>query len=339
MQNKNVEYLCSMKLFFKAVFLLLLIVLFNACTIEEARPSKKQHLRIASDCLTKKDEKLFRNFEKKYKIDVHIVSISADSIQQLLKKDGLTTNIDCILVASVYDMASISEAKMLHENSMKVVTKQLSSKYISVKKDFIGIGYDPYVFLTKNDTLVKWKNYADLVSNYQFTSDLSSKTDLYPYYSTVYAKIQKSGQKQVKKWMSQFLKNKQATLNDSLQMNGTNAFFTLYSHYEKNKSTYKHLKKYNLVFPDQRKAGVYYNMACFGIVKQARNYTNAQLFLNYLLIDNVNKRITHQISIFPVITGKQSAFSYQNTRFKKSSVTPIHQSKFYGKIKMLINNI
>jgi ABC-type Fe3+ transport system substrate-binding protein len=328
-----------MKLFSKAIFSLLFIVLFNACTIEKAHPSKKQHLRIASDCLTRKDEKLLRNFEKKYKIDIHIVPISVDSIQQLLKKEGLATNIDCILVGSVYDMASISEAKMLHQNSMKDVTKQLSPKYISDKKDFIGIGFDPYVFLTKNDTLVKWKNYADLVANYQFTSDLITKTDLYPYYSTVYAKIQKSGQKQVKKWMSQFLKNKQTSLNDSLQMNGTSAFFTLYSHYEKNKSTFKHLKKFNLIFPNQRKAGVYYNMVCFGVVKQARNYTNAQLFLNYLLIDNVNKRIAHRLSFYPIITGRQSAFSYQNKRFKKSSVSPIHQSTFYGKIKLIINNI
>ena len=108
---------------------------------------------------------------------------------------------------------------------------------------------------------------------------------------------------------------------------------------DKNKNDKKYLKKLNLIFPNQRKAGSYFNMPCFGIIKQARNYSNAKLFLNYLLLDNVNKRLNSRLKMFPIIVEKQSIYPFQNVRYKKSSVSPIQQTKQYPRVTSIMKNI
>ncbi len=339
MQNKNVEYLCTMKSTFKTVFALILIVLISACTIDKARPTKKQHLYVASDCLTKKDEKLFRNFEKANKINIHIISITSDSLRILLKTEGLTTTIDCVISSSVYDMKNLSDSKFLQEKSIDLTKGIIPSKFVSEHKDYLGFGIDPYVLLAQNDSIIKWRNYSDLNGKSSFTTDLTSKSDLLPFYSIVFAKLGKSKPNIIYSWRESFYKNKVNVSNDSLKLDGTKVFFTLYSHYEKNKNDKKYLKKLNLIFPNQRKAGSYFNMPCFGIIKQARNYSNAKLFLNYLLLDNVNKRLNSRLKMFPIIVEKQSIYPFQNVRYKKSSVSPIQQTKQYPRVTSIMKNI
>lgn len=336
MQNDNVEYLCSMKFQLKVFFSLSILVLFTACTIEKARPTKKQQLIIASDCLTQKDKILFKNFEKAAKITIHIRSISTDSLYKLLKTEGLVTEIDCIITSSVYQMERFSKAHFLHTYAVKTAEQFLPKKFISQKQDYLGFGYDPYVFLTNNDTLSNWKNYLDLTKKQAFTTDLIESSDLLPFYAIVFKKLENKKPRAIYDWKIQFYKNKINSKNDSLNMIGTTLFFTRYSHYESRRNSFKHLKKYQLVFPNQRKAGSYYTMPCFGIVKQARNYSNAQLFLSYFLKENVNKRVTSRLNLFPVIVDNQSSYPFQNQRFKKNTLSPIQQTALYPRIKAIM---
>jgi hypothetical protein len=236
-------------------------------------------------------------------------------------------------------MKILSDSKFLQEKSIDLAKGIIPSKFVSEQKDFLGFGIDPYVLLAQNDSIIKWRNYSDLNGKLTFTTDLNSKSNLLPYYSIVFAKLEKSKPKIIYSWCENFNKNKVNASNDSLKLNGTKVFFTLYSHYEKNKNDKKHLKKLNLIFPNQRKAGSYFNMPCFGIIKQARNYTNAKLFLNYLLLDNVNKRLNSRLKMFPIIVVKQSIYPYQNQRYKKTSVSPIQQTKQYSKVFSSMKNI
>jgi ABC-type Fe3+ transport system substrate-binding protein len=171
-----------------------------------------------------------------------------------------------------------------------------------------------------------------------FTTDLTTKSDLLPFYSIVAAKLGKSKPKLLYTWSDNFRKNRITATNDSLKLNGTKVIFTLYSHFEKNKLDKKHLKKLDLIFPNQGKAGSYYNMPCFGIIKQARNYNNAQLFLRYLLFDNVNKRLNKRLKMFPIILEKQSSYPYQQQPYKKTAVSPIQQTKHFTGIFSFIKN-
>jgi ABC-type Fe3+ transport system substrate-binding protein len=318
-----------MKSLFNAVFTLLLFVLLSACTIDKARPSKKQHLTIASDCLTTKDEKLFRNFEKTSKINIHILYITPDSLQKLLQKEGLTTQIDCVISSSVYDMEVLSDSKFLQEKSIDLEKGIIPSEFVSTQKDFVGFGFDPYILLAENDSSKHWRNYSDLTGKLSFTTDLNTTSELLPFYSIVSAKFAKSKPTMVYKWFKNFRTNALIATNDSLQPKGTNVFFTLYSHYEKQK---KIVKKLNFIFPNQQMAGLYYSMPCFGIIKQARNYSNARVFLNYFLQENVNKYITNRLKVFPVITKSKSTYPYQNQSYKKTTVSPIHQTKQYPRV-------
>ena len=69
--------------------MLFLFFVLYSCSPGEARPTRKQRIVLATDCLNKEDERLFKSFKKYHHIDVQIVELSADSILSLLKKDGV----------------------------------------------------------------------------------------------------------------------------------------------------------------------------------------------------------------------------------------------------------
>jgi ABC-type Fe3+ transport system substrate-binding protein len=68
-------------------------------------------------------------------------------------------------------------------------------------------------------------------------------------------------------------------------------------------------KKMNLIFPSEN---LYYDVATFALIKQARNYSNAELMRQYLIRTNVNRIIAAKGHFFPIEATSNSKFAYQN---------------------------
>jgi len=62
-------------------------VLIAGCRLETAKPSLKQYLLVATDCLNSKDHFLFKSFEKQSGIKVRILHLSTDEIVAKLKAE------------------------------------------------------------------------------------------------------------------------------------------------------------------------------------------------------------------------------------------------------------
>lgn len=318
----------------------LILVSFSSCRLEKARPFKKQNILIASDCLNSSDTTLFKSFKKKYNIRVRIITISTDSLETRLKKEGFSTEIDAVILSSVYSMYKMEKSDLLQKVPSEQIATSIQNKYRSNSEKWTGIGIDPYVFITINDTLKKVKSYKDLLLHTKWCTTLTTDDDWYPFYSNIVYKIKPEAEYNSVDWIRNFIKNKNGIISESDSSFNCNVLLTYYSTYKKNdaiKNT--RFAKGKLIFPNQRSGGLYYNMHCFGIIKQARNYSNAVKFYNYLLLEPVNKRVNNTWKTFPVIHEKDSRINYQNLRFKKNSMSPINLTKYYIRVKNILKII
>jgi ABC-type Fe3+ transport system substrate-binding protein len=319
---------------------ILIIVSFSSCRLEKARPFKKQVLLIASDCLYPSDTTLFRSFKKTHKIRIRIIHLPFDSLVTKLKEDGMTTNIDAVILSSVYYMDKLEKSNRLQKIPREELVGTIQNKYHSRSGKWSGIGIDPYIFLTLNDTLKRVRAYKDLLNDTKWCTTLKDDADWYPFYSNIVFKIKPESKYNALDWIKNFSKNNNGLLTDRDSSFNCKVLITYYSVYAKNEIISKtRFAKGKLIFPNQRSGGCYYNMRCMGIIHQARNYSNALKFYNYLLIESVNKRVNNSWKTFPVISTKDSGIIYQNLRFKKNRVSPVNLTQFYIRVRNTIKLI
>ena len=303
---------------FPSFFWLFLVFCFSACSIEEARPTKKQEIVIASDCLDPKDETLFKSFEKSFGIQVKIHHFSADSLKKLLVQEGVDTEIDAVILASTYSMYLLDNSNLLQVIKKEKFPKQLEKNFRSKKSTWAGIGIDPYVVAVSKDSCNKIVEYKDLLEKSNTFYSLQTADFWNPFYASIAQRMGKKNKRNSADWIKKMRENAKEfiSMNDTIASNSI--FFSSYSVLNLKKD-----KKLKLIFPNQLTGGSYYNMACFGIVKQARNYENALAFFGYLLNESVNKRLNYHWKKFPVLSTKTSFFAYQNSAFKKSETSPV----------------
>jgi ABC-type Fe3+ transport system substrate-binding protein len=319
-------------------FFLVLITGFSSCKIEKARPFKKQYLIIASDFLEAKDTLLFKSFKTLSGIRVRILSMSADSLLRRMKVEKQNTEIDAIIFSSTYDMVRFEKMNHLQKISNESIPKNLSKKFVSKSNKWLGIGCDPYIIVTKEDTLNKVLLYSDLTEKTKWCTNLTSASDWYPFYATIAYKINPKDKYTPLNWIKNFKKNNQGELLEIDSATNCSLFFTKHSIYMQSELYSNQLfKKGKLIFPNQQKGGSYYSMATFAVVKQARNYMNALEFIDYLMIETVNKRLNFRLKMFPLVNSKESVFRYQNNRFKKYAVSPIRLTDYFNQVKIILS--
>lgn len=318
-----------------------MIVSLTACNLEKARPNKNQYLIIASDCLESKDASLFKTFKKLEGIKVCILHLSADSIQRKIKSEGINCEIDAVILTSVYDMNNLDKSNLLQVISNENFPANLAKKHISKTKTWAGIGVNPYVIFTKDDTLQKIKSYRNLLNKLTWYSDLKTESNWFPFYSFIVKKIDPKSKFNAKNWITQFENNKQNSTTYSDSIGPCKVYLTTYSTYRKSITEKKPIyKKGKLVFPNQHIGGNYYNMVCFGIVKQAPNFTNGIKFFNYISLKTVNNRLNNTLNNFPINFDESSIYAYQkNFRFKKYSASPVQLVTNYDRLKKILESI
>ena len=319
-------------------FFMFLIAGFSSCKIEKARPFKKQYLIIASDCLEVKDTVLFKSFKSHSGIHVRILPMSADSLIRRLKLEKQNTEIDAVLLSSIYDMVRLEKMNHLQKFNNESVPKNLPKKVISKSFKYIGIGIDPYIIVSKGDSLNKVRSYSDLIEKTKWCTNLTSASDWYPFYATIASKIKPKNKYTPLDWIKNFTKNKQSEIQEIDSTTNCSLFFTKYSLYMKSEIFSNQLfKNGKLIFPNQRNGGSYYSMATYGVVNQARNYINALQFMDYIIIETVNKRLNFRFKMFPIINSKESVFRYQNNHFKEYAISPIRLTDYFDQVKNIMS--
>lgn len=321
-------------------FLVFLLGLVTSCKIERARPFKKQYIIVASDCLEVKDTILFHSLKTYKGVRIRILPMSTDSLRKRLAREGFNTEIDAIFLSSMHDMVQLEKDGVLQHVPVDKLPLNLPSKYYSKNNKWFGIGCDPYVIVTTNDTLHKVRSYSDLAENTKWCTNLTSNAEFYPFYSAIVHRINSKEKYNAHDWIKHFLENKVGDISDTDSTTNCSTLFTKYSTFRNSELiTKSKFSTGQMIYPNQRTGGTYFSMPTFAIIKQARNYHNAIELLNYICIEAVNKRLNYSWYTFPVISNKESSITYQNTRFKKFSTSPVKLTAYYDRVNNIINLI
>jgi len=317
--QQNVEYICCMLILrFIGLSLLISLGFLYSCGIEPAHAFKKQRLIIASDFIKSKDKSLFASFEKEHAIEIIVHYMTSDSISKRLKEEGYSTEIDLVILKSSFDMCQLQDEGRLQKILLEENRPVTSPKFNSKELDWFGISIDPYIIVHSDDSLGKILNYTDLSKKNSWMTNLKDDKELNPLIAGFSNRIRSQADSIKSTWFQSFFAKKvpfKVARDSSFNLT---PILTLYSSFYSDSSLYKsNYKKGKVNYPNQSKGGTFYSLRAVGIVKQARNYTNACLFIQYLTQEGVNQRINNWWNTFPISSSMNRSYTYQNIRYKR----------------------
>jgi ABC-type Fe3+ transport system substrate-binding protein len=325
----NVEYLCIMKL--RRIWpYLILFFLLNSCGLETAKPFKYQFVHVISDCLASHDSMLFSDFTQRTGIHVRIIPADAQEIQKRLKKEGTNTEIDVVVAHSTYDILILDQKNHLQRIPKDSLPVGFNSKYTSHRCAALGLGFDPYIIVQRGASHPV-KNYVSLLFSQGYCTDLHKNSDLVPFYLSIFRRHKGLAPSTASAWIDNFKQKKVKVLSANDTLIYASLLFTKRSSFMKNKGeALIQFKSGEVIYPNQRIGGAYYDMPCMAIVKQARNYTNALALMRYFISCNGNIKLNHRL---------QTISFYANTRmtrFKRFTSSPLRLEEFIHKSELLI---
>lgn len=325
---------------FFGFFLLISLGFLHSCGIEPAHEFKKQRLIIASDFIKAKDKSLFASFEKEHSIEIVVHYMSSDSISKRLRKEGYSTDIDLVILKSSLDMCQLKEEGRLQKILLRENQPTTSSKFNSKEMDWFGIAVDPYIIVHRNDSAGKISTYSDLSKKASWMTNLKEDKELYPLIGGVLNRMRSEADSTQSKWFKALFSKKttfQVVRDSSLNLT---PILTLYSAFYSDSSLYKSkYKKGKVTYPNQSKGGTFYSLRTVGIVKQARNYTNAYTFIQYITEDGVNQRLNNWWNTFPITQSMNRSYTYQNIRFKRYPVAMYKLCSERNKSKLILDKL
>jgi iron(III) transport system substrate-binding protein len=323
--------------------LIVTILTFTSCNVEVAKESKKQFVTIYTDCLIEKDLSIFQNFQKKNHIIVRIVNLSANDIISKIKAEGYNTNADLIILKSIVSIRKAQRLNLLNFINSEILNELIESNFKSIDNTWFGIGVDPYVLVTKLKAEKEPEKYAELFTNeYQdkWTTDLEEYSDLIPFLGS----INRLNKRPEFYKIATHFKEDQLYLGKSMENYlKPNYFLTNFSNYVQNISNQDSLSEiYKPVFLNQTSSGAYFNLHCAGVVKQAKNFDNAKLLLEYLAKNEFNEQLNQKWKTIPISVHQRiHPFEYQNIEFiyyKGSMAKQSLNYSFYQKVIVKMKN-
>jgi ABC-type Fe3+ transport system substrate-binding protein len=323
---------------FIGFFLLISLGFLFSCGIEPAHEFKKQRLIIASDFIKAEDKSLFATFEKEHSIEIVVHYMSSDSISKRMRKEGYSTDIDLVILKSSLDICQLKEEGRLQKILLPENQPKSSSRFNSKEMDWFGIAVDPYIIVHRNDSAGKISTYSDLSKKASWMTNLKEDKELYPLIGGVLNRLRSEADSTQSKWFNGLFSKKtkfQITKDSSLHLT---PILTLYSSFYSDSSLYKSkYKKGKVTYPNQSKGGTFYSLRSVGIVKQARNYTNACIFIQYITEDDVNQRLNNWWNTFPITQSMNRSYTYQNIRFKRYPVAMYKLCSERKKSKLILD--
>jgi iron(III) transport system substrate-binding protein len=325
----------------KILFLLLFSLVFQSCVVDTGTANSIQKVYVYTDCDIDPKADYIQSFKVENGIELVLRKMHADTIISRLRREGQNTNCDLVLIRSAYDMNKLSKYHLLnHLKSWKL--DELVPKYlISEHETWYGVGFDPYVLISRSDSLHSVYNYHELLSVRQknfWSTNIRSHQNSVPFLS--YFLNNKSIQERLKRY-EQFL-DYQYYVSDSIQHDLTSeGNLTFYSEYLKDLAKRDSVSdQMIIIFPNQQLEGVYYNTITAGIVKQAKNYTNAKILLEYLASASVNENLNGDLNTFPVNhLRRRHPFIYQNNNFKHSHLNLDDLMDSYTNVGRIISKL
>ena len=288
------------------------LLALSSCSIETAKPLKSQDLVIASDFLHKEDTLLFKDFIDKNDVRLVIRHLSPDQIVTEVQKKGYNSGIDMVLSQNMQTPIKLNKSGVLHDMVEQVSQIKSSNHYISYKHNFVGIGLDPFVFKYTNDSLRGIRHYQDLNENRHYHT--LSKSDLLSFLSPIRKEQNRAETyKWAKKWKEQTtIRPENGPWTDSAKV-----VLCKYSQLKTVEDSIWKAYPEDHFFPNEDRAGVYFDVITLSIVQQAEHFSDAQKFLAHCQNSGYNATLNAELNRFPI-------YDYLKARIEGPKFYPVH---------------
>lgn len=269
--------------------------IFTSCSVEMAKPEKKQSLVIASDFLNEEDTILFKQFVQKHKIRVIIRHLSPADLIAKLKASRFNSGIDLVLAQNSYTALRLNNLGMLHDLQKTVDVSPNANPYISYKHNFIGIGLDPFVFNYPVDSIRTATRYHDLRTKPSY--HLLSDWDVLSFLSPI---RKETNQSKTYDWMKDWLAHsavrpEKGPWSDSVRVN-----LCKYSQLTSVEDSTWLSYSSEIAYPESRGMGTHYELVVLAIVDQAEHFDAANKFISFCENPGHNDVLNKKMHRFPI---------------------------------------
>ena len=295
----------------KKSFLLVLSTLclvLTGCYVENTASTKDRTLIIASDYLNESDSLIFSDFAKAKNVRIIIKQIDPASIASSIKSKPYAHGIDLVMLRSLYSVENIYDSTLYQRIDEFRSNFEAPEHFISEKYRFIGLGVDPFVFVSNPDSNFVINNYDEL--KYTPFINLLSEEDIIPMFSNLMTKMDKV---ESYDWMKSVLQNekKRETVNKS-QAKSIPTVLTTLENYSSNFKNDSILQNYSeMSFPNSTTSGTFYNLRTASITAQAQHFSDAVSFIEYYTTKENNEALNENLHTLPIFRVADASRLYR----------------------------
>ena len=264
------------------------------------------------------DYDLYEEFTKKTNIKVNILSGKGGALLERLKAEGKNSPADIFFTVDAGNLWKVQKEGLFQSIESPKVLRIVPSNLRGPNDEWTAIAKRARVIFYNRSTVSKneirnisYESLAD--EQWRGRVLIRSSSNMYNQ-SLVASLIAKNGEQATEAWGKSLVKNlaRKPQGNDRAQIiavaNGEADIAVANSYYigimlsgSAGEEQREAAKKVQMVFPNQQGSGAHINISGAGILKYAPNPNNANLFLEFLLSDKVQKHMVSKSYEYPIV--------------------------------------
>ncbi len=266
------------------------------------------------------DDALYKEFTEETGIKVNIISGKGSALLERIKSEGKNSPADIFFTVDAGNLWKVQKEGLFQSiNSNKIINtvplnlRGPNNEWTAVAKRARVVFYNPKTVSSKE---IKNLTYEDLANEkWKKRVVIRSSSNMYNQ-SLVASLIANLGIKNTETWAKKFVNNfaRKPQGNDRSQIiavsNGEADIAVANSYYigimlsgSAGEEQLEAAKRVKMHFPNQKDRGVHINISGAGILKNAPNPDNANLFLEFLLSKRVQKYMVDKSFEYPIVEG------------------------------------
>ena len=266
------------------------------------------------------DDALYEEFAKETGIKVNIISGKGSALLERIKSEGINSPADIFFTVDAGNLWKVQKEDLFQEiKSTKVIStvpenlRGPNNEWTAIAKRARVVFYNPENVSPEE---IQDLTYEDLAKEeWKNRVVIRSSSNMYNQ-SLVASLIANQGIKNTESWAKKFVNNfaRKPQGNDRSQIiavsNGQADIAVANSYYigimlsgSAGEEQLEAAKKVRMHFPNQKDRGVHVNISGAGILKNAPNPDNANLFLEFLISKRVQKYMVDKSFEYPIVEG------------------------------------
>lgn len=264
---------------------------------------------------------LLDQFTQETGIKVNLVTGKADALLARLKSEGKLTPADILITTDAGRLHRAKESGLLSTLDLGVITKKVPVNYRDKDNQWVGLSLRSRPIIYR-----KGKVDPSTLSTYEALADpkfkgkvcIRSSGNIYNQ-SLIASMIAADGETKTLNWAKKFVKNFarppkggdrdqiKAVANGECDIAVVNTYYLAGMLKSKSAEQVEIAKTVDVFWPNQNGRGAHVNVSGAGIIKYAKNKTEAQKLINFLVGDSAQQWYAQANHEFPIRSGIQAS--------------------------------